>query len=153
MSSATMAHLLQLGRPDAAPRLPVTAKAATFTPPLFHVPRQDPRPGARWVLPAKRADGPGLGSIDLDVDFGSDGERVPAPYEELLSAAMRGDQSHFTREDSVEETWRVIDPLLDLPERPLPYAAGSWGPAAAEHLTTELGGWHPPWLPPGHPAS
>ena len=49
----------------------------------------DPRPGARWVLHAKRADGPGLRPIDLDVDFGSDGERVPAPYEELLYAAMR----------------------------------------------------------------
>ena len=63
----------------------------------------DPRPGARWVLHATRADGPGLRPIDLDVDFSSDGERVPAPYEELLYAARRGDQSHFTREDSVEE--------------------------------------------------
>jgi glucose-6-phosphate 1-dehydrogenase len=113
----------------------------------------DPRPGARWVLQAKRADGPGLRPIDLDVDFGSDGERIPAPYEELLYAAMRGDQSHFTREDSVEETWRVLDPLLDLPEKPYPYAPGSWGPGAAEHLTAEAGGWHQPWLLPGHPDS
>ena len=111
----------------------------------------DPRPGARWVLNAKRADGPGLRPIDLDVDFGSDGERVPAPYEELLYAAIQGDQSHFTREDSVEETWRVLDPLLDLPEMPLPYAPGSWGPAAAEDLTAQLGGWHQPWLLPGRP--
>lgn len=109
----------------------------------------DPRPGARWVLHAKRADGPGLRPIDLDVDFGSDGERVPAPYEELLYAAIQGDQSHFTREDSVEETWRVLDPLLDLPDKPLPYAPGSWGPAAAEDLTAQLGGWHQPWLLPG----
>ena len=109
----------------------------------------DPRPGARWVLQAKRADGPGLRPIDLDVDFGSDGERVPAPYEELLYAAIQGDQSHFTREDSVEETWRVLDPLLDLPDKPLPYAPGSWGPAAAEDLTAQLGGWHQPWLLPG----
>jgi glucose-6-phosphate 1-dehydrogenase len=113
----------------------------------------DPRPGARWVLHAKRADGPGLRPIDLDVDFGSDGQRVPAPYEELLHAAMRGDQSHFTREDSVEETWRVLDPLLDLSEKPYPYAPGSWGPGAAEYLTSEVGGWHQPWLLPGHPAS
>jgi len=109
----------------------------------------DPRPGARWVLHAKRADGPGLRPIDLDVDFGSDGERVPAPYEELLYAAIQGDQSHFTREDSVEETWRVLDPLLDLPEKPLAYAPGSWGPAAAEDLTAQLGGWRQPWLLPG----
>src|SRR5664280_3180708 len=95
----------------------------------------DPRPGARWVLHAKRSDGPGLRPIDLDVDFSSDGERIPAPYEELLYAAMQGDQSDFTREDSVEETWRILDPLLDLATRPSPYAPGSWGPAAAEHLT------------------
>jgi len=106
----------------------------------------DPRAGARWVLHAKRTDGPGLRPIDLDVDFGSDGERVPAPYEELLYAALQGDQSHFSREDSVEETWRVLDPLLDLPAPPRPYAPGSWGPAAAEQLTAELGGWHQPWL-------
>ena len=105
----------------------------------------DPRPGARFVLHAKRADGPGLRPIDLDGDFSSDGERVPAPYEELLYAAIRGDQSHFTREDSVEETWRVLGPLLDLPEQPLPYAPGSWGPEAAEHLVTDHGAWRQPW--------
>ena len=113
----------------------------------------DPRAGARWVLHAKRADGPGLRPIDLDVDFGTDGERVPAPYEELLHAAMLGDQSHFSREDSVEETWRILDPLLDLPGRPSPYAPGSWGPATAEHLTAEFGGWHQPWQLPPHGAS
>ena len=109
----------------------------------------DPRAGARWVLHAKRTDGPGLRPIELDVDFGTDGERVPAPYEELLYAAMQGDQSHFSREDSVEETWRILDPLLDLPTEPSPYAPGSWGPAAAEHLTADFGGWHQPWLLPG----
>jgi glucose-6-phosphate 1-dehydrogenase len=109
----------------------------------------DPRAGARWRLHAKRTEGPGLRPIDLDVDFGTDGERVPAPYEELLYAAMQGDQGHFSREDSVEETWRVLDPLLDLPTRPHPYAPGSWGPAAAEQLTADFGGWHQPWLPPG----
>ena len=110
----------------------------------------DPRPGARWVLHAKRTDGPGLRPIDLDVDFSSDGDRIPAPYEELLHAAMQGDQSHFTREDSVEETWRILDPLLDSTEEPHPYAPGSWGPAAAEHLIADFGGWHQPWQLP-HP--
>jgi len=108
----------------------------------------DPRPGARWVLHAKRTDGPGLRPIDLDVDFSSDGERIPAPYEELLYAAIRGDQSHFTREDSVEETWRILDPLLEPATQPHPYAPGSWGPAVAEHLIAEFGGWHQPWRLP-----
>ncbi len=105
----------------------------------------DPRPGARWVLHAKRSDGPGLRPIDLDVDFSGDGERIPAPYEVLLYAAMQGDQSDFTREDSVEETWRILDPLVTSTGQPDPYAPGTWGPAAAEHLTAEFGGWHQPW--------
>ena len=109
----------------------------------------DPRAGARWVLHAKKTDGPGLRAIDLDVDFSSDRERVPAPYEELLYAAIRGDQGHFSREDSVEETWRILDPLLGWASPPNPYAPGSWGPAAAEKLTADVGGWHQPWLPPG----
>ncbi len=109
----------------------------------------DPRAGARWVLHAKRTDGPGLRPIELDADFGTDGERVPAPYEELLYAAMQGDQTHFSREDSVEETWRILGPLLNPPTEPGPYAPGSWGPAAAEHLTAQFGGWHQPWLLPG----
>ena len=108
----------------------------------------DPRPGARFVLHAKRSDGPGLRPIDLDVDFGNDGDRIPAPYEELLYAALCGDQSHFAREDSVEETWRILDPLLDATGNPHPYAPGSWGPAAAEPLTSGFGGWHQPWQLP-----
>jgi glucose-6-phosphate 1-dehydrogenase len=109
----------------------------------------DPRPGARWVLHAKRTDGPGLRSIDLDVDFSSDGERIPAPYEELLYAAIRGDQSHFTREDSVEETWRILDPLVNVRDKPQPYVPGTWGPGTAAALTAEFGGWHQPWQLPG----
>jgi glucose-6-phosphate 1-dehydrogenase len=109
----------------------------------------DPRPGARWVLHAKRSDGPGLRPIDLDVDFISDGERIPAPYEVLLYAAMQGDQSNFAREDSVEETWRILGPLVAEASQPDPYAPGTWGPAAAERLTEDFGGWHQPWqLPP-----
>ncbi len=100
----------------------------------------DPRPGARFKLHAKRSDGPGLRPIDLDVDFASDGERIPAPYEVLLHAAMQGDQNDFTREDSVEETWRILDPLLGETTRPEPYAPGSWGPAAAEHLIQDSAG-------------
>jgi glucose-6-phosphate 1-dehydrogenase len=111
----------------------------------------DPHPGARLVLQAKRADGPGLRQVALDMDFAA-GEVMPTPYEVLLNAAMIGDQSHFTREDSVEETWRILNPLLDLPEPPDPYAPGSWGPAAAEHIVSGYGAWQEPWPLPPAPA-
>jgi glucose-6-phosphate 1-dehydrogenase len=108
----------------------------------------DPHPGARFKLHGKRSDGPGLRPIDLDVDFETNGGRIPAPYEVLLYAAMQGDQNDFTREDSVEETWRILDPLLHETSQPEPYAPGSWGPAAAEHLIQNFGGWHQPWQLP-----
>ena len=40
-----------------------------------------------------------------------------------------GDSTRFTRQDGVEETWRVFQPLLDSPPPVHPYAQGTWGPA------------------------
>ena len=60
--------------------------------------------------------------------------RAPTPYEVLLHAALVGDSTRFTRQDGVEETWRVMQPLLDAPPPVHPYAQGSWGPEAANAL-------------------
>jgi glucose-6-phosphate 1-dehydrogenase len=60
---------------------------------------------------------------------------------------MVGDSTHFTREDSVEEAWRVMQPLLDAPTPVHAYAPGTWGPAAADALVAGHGQWHDPWLP------
>ena len=65
----------------------------------------------------------------------------------LLHAAMRGDSARFKRQDSVEETWRVLQPLLDSPPPVHPYAKGSWGPPAADELIAGHGRWHEPWVP------
>ena len=72
--------------------------------------------------------------------------RAPAPYEVLLHAAMQGDSTRFTRQDGVEEAWRVMQPLLDAPPPVHPYAKGSWGPAAADRLLAGHGRWHEPWV-------
>ena len=69
------------------------------------------------------------------------------PYEVLLHAALIGDASHFTRQDNVEQCWRVLQPLLDSPPKVIPYAQGSWGPAEGDALTDGFGGWRGPWLP------
>ena len=105
--------------------------------------RIDPSAGARVVLQAQSQDSEKIRTVDLDVDLG--GPNVPTPYEELLHAAIVGDATLFTREDVVEETWRVLAPLLDLPTAPEPYAKGTWGPADADRLTQNVGGWQPPW--------
>jgi glucose-6-phosphate 1-dehydrogenase len=66
------------------------------------------------------------------------------PYEELLEDAMHGNPVWFAREDYVEESWRVMDPLLkDLP-RVHRYKPGSWGPEQANDLTRAVGGWSNP---------
>ncbi len=109
----------------------------------------DPGTGIRMILDAHRADGAGPQEITLDMEFAQEGGEGPTPYEVLLAAALAGDSTHFTRQDSVEETWRVVQPLLDSPPPVLPYAKRSWGPAAAKELVAGFGGWHGPWIPEG----
>ena len=75
------------------------------------------------------------------------GGEGPTPYEVLLHAAMQGDRSYFAREDAVEETWRVVQPLIGAPPPVEVYEQGSWGPASADELTRDYGGWRSPWLP------
>jgi glucose-6-phosphate 1-dehydrogenase len=106
----------------------------------------DPSTGVRIILDAHRADRGGPQEIEFDVEFAEEGGEGPTPYEVLLHAALIGDRSHFTRQDIVEETWRIVGPLLDTPGKALPYKPGSWGPAQADALVARFGGWHGPWL-------
>ncbi|QEC48024.1 glucose-6-phosphate dehydrogenase [Baekduia soli] len=87
----------------------------------------DPATGLRMVLDARGAGEPVPREIELDMDFADQGGEGPTPYEVLLAAALAGDSTHFTRQDGVEETWRIVQPLLDAPPRLHPYAPGSWG--------------------------
>ncbi len=62
-------------------------------------------------------------------------------YVELLEDAMRGNQLRFARQDYVEEAWRIVDPILDNATPIFPYQPGSWGPAQADALISDDGGW------------
>jgi glucose-6-phosphate 1-dehydrogenase len=106
--------------------------------------RLDPTTGVRLVVEAHRADG--AGAIELDMEFEQEGGEGPTPYEVLLHAALEGQTMRFTRQDAVEETWRVMQPLLDAPPPVHPYAPGSWGPAEADTLVAGHGRWHEPWI-------
>ncbi len=108
--------------------------------------RIDPGTGIRMVLDAQRADKPGPREIELDMEFAKEGGEGATPYEVLLHAALVGDSTHFTRQDSVEATWRIVQPLLDTPGEAHPYAKGSWGPDQADHLAARFGGWRAPWI-------
>ena len=129
------------------PRLGFVSKDMRRPAPNQFVLRIGPMPGARMRMQAREAEGEGLREIHLDMDFASMGGEGATPYEELLHAAMRGDSSHFARQDAVEETWRIMQPLLDTPPPVEVYEPGSWGPAAAERLPHGLGAWHDPWMP------
>ncbi|HYM44918.1 MAG TPA: glucose-6-phosphate dehydrogenase [Solirubrobacteraceae bacterium] len=108
----------------------------------------DPSTGTRVILDAHRADASGPQAITLDMEFADEGGEAPTPYEVLLLDAIHGDSTRFTRQDSVEEAWRIFQPLLDSPPPVHSYASGSWGPVEAERLVAGYGAWHGPWVAP-----
>ena len=80
--------------------------------------------------------------VNLTVDFAAAlGERQDA-YERLLGDALAGNPRRFARQDVVERTWRIVQPMLDDPGPVFPYERGSWGPPEADALVP--GGWYPP---------
>jgi len=71
----------------------------------------------------------------------------PEPYELLIEEAMNGDPTLFAREDTVLESWRIVERILtDYPPVET-YSQGSWGPTGASALVRGHGGW--PEEPPG----
>ena len=66
------------------------------------------------------------------------------PYDRLLGDAMDGDTLLFAREDSVETSWAIVDPILRGSPPPSLYEPGTWGPAEAQALADDVGGWHNP---------
>jgi glucose-6-phosphate 1-dehydrogenase len=108
--------------------------------------RLDPSTGIRYDMEAKRADAELPEPIDLTMEFAKEGGEGATPYEVLLHAALIGDSTRFTRQDGVEETWRVMQPLLDNPPPVHSYRKGSWGPKDADALVADFGGWRQPWM-------
>lgn len=109
--------------------------------------RIDPNAGLRVRMQSKAADGTTTQDLHLDLSFAEELGRSPEPYERLLHDALSGDHALFTREDSVEETWRLLAPLIESPPPVHPYQRGTWGPAEADALVRGHPSWHVPWLP------
>ena len=76
-------------------------------------------------------------SLNLDLESAFTGRRSEA-YERLLIDVIRGRLTHFMRRDELEAAWKWVEPIMDgwtaLDEKPKPYTAGSWGPAASSAL-------------------
>ncbi|HET7121485.1 MAG TPA: glucose-6-phosphate dehydrogenase [Solirubrobacterales bacterium] len=109
--------------------------------------RIEPEPGSRMRLYAKQAGEEAFEPADLEVLFEKVPGEDPEPYERLLGDAIAGEHQLFTRQSSIEETWRVVQPLLDEPGPVHPYEQGSWGPKQAADLTRGIAHWSDPWLP------
>jgi len=107
--------------------------------------RIQPEEGISLKFLSKR---PGTGMtlrpVSMDFNYGSSfGERSPSAYETLLLDAIIGDATLYTRQDMVEASWSVVEPIqntwretrFDFPN----YAAGTWGPAAADEMLARRG--------------
>ncbi len=127
------------------PRLSLGPKSQP--PPNTLTIRLNPTPGARIRFIAKEAGEDAYEPADLEVLFERKPGEEPEPYERLLSDALRGDQQLFTREDAVEETWRIVGPLLKRPPKVDTYKPGTWGPASARRLVRGVCDWESPWMP------
>jgi glucose-6-phosphate 1-dehydrogenase len=103
------------------------------------------QPGSAIAV-AARIKQPGkafLGKLQ-ELYFHEDEDLEEATYERLLGDAMAGDGALFTSQDAVEAAWAVVDPVLTDHAPVLPYAPGSWGPAAADALIVGDDAWHAP---------
>jgi glucose-6-phosphate 1-dehydrogenase len=122
------------------------AEAATDPQPNLLVMRIQPDEGMLLRFNSKV---PGLGleirPVTMDFTYGAAfSADTPDAYETLVLDATLGDQSLFTRADEVEAAWALVSPMhnawLDMPAPEFPnYAAGSWGPEAAEALMARDG--------------
>ena len=111
--------------------------------------RIDPDSGLRAAITSKGTEENTWRTVHLDMLFATELGEPLEPYERLLADAIAGDDHLFTRQDSVEETWRIVQPLLDQPPPARTYPTGSWGPKEAAELVRGVTHWHDPWLPNG----
>jgi glucose-6-phosphate 1-dehydrogenase len=90
-------------------------------------------------------------AVELYARHQSGAERPP--YQRLIGDATRGDQSLFSREDSVEAAWRAVDGILGDAVPLHEYERGTWGPAEAEGLLGGAEHWHDPVIADADPAA
>jgi len=88
--------------------------------------------------------GPAMIGEEVELSVLNAQDEEAGAYERLIGDAMKGDGSLFARQDGVEEAWRIVDPILRMPNPIREYAPGDWGPAEADKMTASFGGWHQP---------
>ena len=134
-----------------APFAPFEDTHVESLPPNWLVLQIQPDEGISLQFEVKRP-GPvvDLAAVRMEFKYGDWFPREPnVGYETLIYDCMMGDQTLFQRADMVEETWRVVQTVLDgwqaEPPRQFPnYASGSDGPHASDMLLRQDGrDWRP----------
>jgi len=92
-------------------------------------------------LPGERLVGRG---VDLEMSVARAFGEGPEAYERLIQDALTGDARLFARQDSVEEAWRIFDPIVAHGPTVEPYVQGGWGPSGADRLLAPGQHWHGP---------
>ena len=105
--------------------------------------RIDPDPGLRVQIAARA--GETWCPVHLDTSFSRDLGSRWNPTNDSCTNALIGDTHLFAREDSVEQTWCIIQPLLDDQPPVHPYQRGTWGPFEAQSLVRGHQRWQLPW--------
>jgi len=90
------------------------------------------KPGAGWE--------PQMEELTFAQRPGSD----QRPYDRLIGAALDGERWLFARQETVEDAWKIVDPVLGDAVPVRPYPKRSWGPAEADRLLPDRDNWHDP---------
>lgn len=99
-------------------------------------------PGFAIGLAARvKSAGKGFVGNQHELDLHCKSQKEETPYSRLLTDAMAGDGTLFTREDAIESAWAVVEPVLKEHHSVLPYQLGSWGPKQSDELIAADGGW------------
>jgi glucose-6-phosphate 1-dehydrogenase len=98
--------------------------------------RIQPDEGISLIISAKSPErNDRLCPAELDFRYASFGMEIPDAYERVILGGLNGDPALFWNADSIEAAWKVVEPILSVPENgPLAYEPGTWGPQDAMNL-------------------
>jgi glucose-6-phosphate 1-dehydrogenase len=132
--------VIELVSPSKLPLL--SEQGANFTPNLIRL-RMQPGSGVICEIQTKQP-GPLYTTrpVELMVDFERGVSGVPLAYERVLSDALDGSDAHFASMDGIEQSWRILEGVLEPKKAPVVYDAGTWGPDAADKMPGHEG-----WVP------
>ena len=101
--------------------------------------RLQPDAGVTFYVLAKQPGGGDIATeLPVSVDFRQVLGPMQEPYERIFADALAGDPAHFARMENLEESWRIVGPILDTGAEPLPYEPGTWGPSGVHRWSGDL---------------